>query len=661
VTVTEPDSLAIDFNLSPVNCFEGTDGIAIAEVSGGTAPYEYRWNDDAAQIIQTASNLSPGEYILTVTDANGCELSTSTIIEQPEAPITATIEQTYTSCFNENNSELSIFVEGGTGEYTYLWSSGQAGDVATNLSTQIYEVTVTDENGCEAVFESEQVEEYPEFDIVINYSVPTCNGFEDGAAGANVRTGGAGETATDYMYEWNRGTPNPDRRYLLENIQGGVTYSVTVTDEQGCVGIQSSPLQQPDPINIELSSAPVICNGDNTGSISVQSINGGNLGYQLQWSANTGNATTRDVTDLPIGIYELTVQDTLGCIGFARVEVTEPEPLAAAFRVRDNSCFDGADGQLTATISGGIPSYELLWSTNARTSTIEELTAGTYTLTVTDANACELALPVNVGQPEQIELTLTPGVIDCAGGRDGEFEVAALGGTPPYRYSLDDKNYTSNSTFLGLTAGDYEVFVRDNNNCLQRGTTFLDDPVPFEVYIFPEEDFIEVEEGNELQLFANAENNTGVVQYSWTPSYADSSLTCTDCFNPSVNPKATIYYELYGVDELGCEATDRIQIRIAKFRTMIVPTGFTPDGDLLNDQLRTHGTAGTQVLHFRVFDRWGELVFEAADYEVNDDTIGWNGNFRGQPMPSGLYVWVAEVEYEDGLTEVFKGSTQLLR
>ncbi|MEM1326494.1 MAG: proprotein convertase P-domain-containing protein [Bacteroidota bacterium] len=658
VTVTEPDSLNIAFDLSPVNCFSGTDGVATALVTGGTSPYQYVWSDDSTQITQTASNLAPGDYTLSITDGNGCQLTAATTIEQPEAPITATLEQSYISCFGENDSELSIFAEGGTGDtYTYLWSNGQTDDIATSLSTEVYQVTVTDENGCEAVFESDPVVEYPEYSININFSVPTCNGFADGQAGASVRTGGSGSNDDDYLFEWNTGQTGN----FINEIQGGRTYTVTVTDDQGCVGVESRPLPQPDPIVIELTSEPVLCHGDNSGSVSVQSINGGNLGYQLEWSANAGSATTLEVTDLPVGTYQVTVQDTLGCVGFANIDITQPEPLAATFQVRDNSCFNGADGQLTATVSGGIPTYELLWSTDARTSTIEKLTSGTYTLTVTDANACELITPVNVGQPVQIELTLTPGEIDCAGGRDGEFMVEAVGGTAPYRYSLDDKNFTSNSTFLGLMAGEYEVFVRDNNNCLQRGTTFLEDPEPFEVFIFPEVDFIEVEEGNELQLFANAENNTGVVDYVWTPSYVDSSLTCTECFNPTVNPKATIYYELYGIDELGCEATDRIQVRIAKFRTMIVPTGFTPDGDLLNDQLRTHGTAGTQVLHFRVFDRWGELVYEATDFGVNDETMGWNGNFRGQPMPAGVYVWVAEVEYEDGLTEVFKGSTQLLR
>ncbi|MEM9884654.1 MAG: proprotein convertase P-domain-containing protein [Bacteroidota bacterium] len=655
IIITEPGPLSLDFEVTNINCFGGMDGTADVTVGGGSSPYTYEWNDANNQNTRLATDLLEGNYTLIVTDANGCEIRGEVDIIQPSNPISANIEQTFTSCFGESNSELTAMAAGGTGvDYAYLWSNGQTTEVATNLATEKYGLTITDERGCTASFESPSVTQHPSFDININFDIPTCNGFEDGQAGASVRSGGTG---LGYQYRWSSGQDS----IFITGVRGGLTYTLTVTDDQGCTGIESRPLPQPEPIRVRLDSSDVICFGENSGTVSITEVTGGNLGYQYQWSANARNATTRNVQDLAVGLYEVTVTDTLGCLGFASVEVVQPPLLAANFEVKDNSCFDGFDGRIRTSVSGGIPSYNLLWSTDERTSTIEGLTSGTYTLTVTDDNGCELIMPVDVGQPTPIELELTAGEITCAGGRDGDFSVLASGGTAPYTYSLDDKSYTSNATFLGLRAGNYDVFVQDRNGCTQSGTADLFDPPAFEVYIFPQLDFLEVEFGNELQLFANAENNSGPVEYVWTPSYPDSTLSCSECFNPTVNPESTIYYELYGIDEAGCEATDRIQIRIAKFRTLRIPTGFTPDGDLLNDLLMTHGTAGTKVLNFQVFDRWGELLYQANDFQVNDPNVGWDGNFRSEKMPPGVYVWLAEVEYEDGVIEVFRGSTQLIR
>jgi len=652
VTITEPEALSLEFFATAVTCFDGMDGTSTAIVTGGISPYSYQWNDVDNQTSQIADSLAVGTYTLMVTDANNCTVAKEVEIGQPANPISATFEQTFTSCFGENDGVLEVIAEGGSGiNYTYLWSNGQAGSEANNLSTETYTVTITDQNMCSQTFESPKIEEHPEFVINMNFDIPTCNGFEDGTAGATVREGGTG---SGYQFKWNTG----EEGFLLRNIQGGTTYSITVTDDQGCQGTESRPLPQPDQIIIALESTDVICFGEGSGSASITEVSGGNMGYSFLW--NTG-ANTRAIDSLSTGTYSVTVTDTLGCLGFASIDVTQPTALETSFDVKDNSCFDGADGRITASIKGGIPTYQLLWSTDEKTSTINSLTSGTYVLTVTDNNGCESITPVNVEQPEPIDIEVEPGEITCAGGRDGDFTVMASGGTNPYTYSLDNKSFTSNTTFLGLSAGNYDVYVKDRNGCIQVTDTDLFDPPPFEVFIFPQEDFVEIEFGNEIQLFANANNNSGIVEYVWTTSYPDSTLTCTECADPFVNPEATIYYELYGIDEAGCEATDRIQIRVAKFRKTRVPTGFTPNGDLLNDKLMVHGTADTKVLTFQVFDRWGELLYEARDFDVNDESIGWDGNFRSKEMPVGVYVWFAEVEYLDGMKEVLKGSTQLIR
>lgn len=657
VAVEEPAALSIDLQLNPVNCFGGADGTATALVDGGTAPYSYRWSDPESQTTQTALRLGGGDFNVTITDAQNCTAQQTFTILQPTAPLTARISQTFTSCFGLRESQAQVAVSGGTGpNYTYTWSNGQTTALATNLDTIIYTVTVTDERGCKETFSSSKIKEHPEYNININFNIPSCFGETNGAAGATVRTGGTG---TGYRYLWN--TDPVQITPLIENIVGGRSYTVTVTDDQGCVGVRSSPLPQPDPIMVSLSSTDVTCNGGNDGTTSITSISGGNQGYRFVWDAKTGNSTEANVNNLQAGTYQITVTDTLGCFTTAQVEVIQPTAVTVEFTVKDNTCNGGANGAINAKVTGGIPSYSLRWSTSDVTSKVDGLSAGTYTLTVTDANQCEFIQAADVGQPDLIQINVETGDITCAGGRDGELTILASGGTSPFTYSLDGKSFTTNPRFIGRKAGEYTLYVKDSNGCQKSMTTELVDPPAFSVFIFPTTDVLEINFGESVQLFANANNQMGKVAYSWSASFADSTLSCLDCFNPMVTPTTTTYYELLGTDESGCEARDDIQIRVRKTRTVLVPTGFTPNGDAVNNNLIVHGSSSTTVKLFRVYDRYGELVFENEQLLINDPMSGWDGTFRGKEMPAGVYVWYAEVEYEDGMKEALKGSTLLIR
>jgi gliding motility-associated-like protein len=121
------------------------------------------------------------------------------------------------------------------------------------------------------------------------------------------------------------------------------------------------------------------------------------------------------------------------------------------------------------------------------------------------------------------------------------------------------------------------------------------------------------------------------------------------------------YFEAYVLDSLGCRAEDQVLISIERPRKVFVPTAFSPNGDLTNDLLLVHGQKTSKALTFRVYDRWGEMVYEAKDFDFNDPNTGWDGTFRGEAMDPGVYVWVLEVQYVDGVTELYKGNTTLIR
>jgi gliding motility-associated-like protein len=166
--------------------------------------------------------------------------------------------------------------------------------------------------------------------------------------------------------------------------------------------------------------------------------------------------------------------------------------------------------------------------------------------------------------------------------------------------------------------------------------------------------------GQVVTLDPSIIGENGSVTFDWTPK--DSTvLSCFTCRNPTVTVDNQTNIGLVVTDENGCTAEDFITVAVRRNRSVLVPTGFTPNGDGMNERLLVHGVAGTKVLLFRVYDRWGELIHESGDFEVNDPTNGWDGNFRNKMMSSGVYIWYLEVEYIDGVEEAFQGSTTLIR
>jgi gliding motility-associated-like protein len=310
--------------------------------------------------------------------------------------------------------------------------------------------------------------------------------------------------------------------------------------------------------------------------------------------------------------------------------------------------------------SGQAP-FEYSWSSGEVSQNLTDVPAGTYTLVITDASRCQNEFTATVNEPEALNASLAVENISCAGGQDGRIGVTASGGVPAYSYSLNGEDFKSGTAFIGLTAGDYQVQIRDGNGCLtnQLPATIIE-PAPLVVDLGEN---INVEYGDTLILDSLlVSGGTGpTFSYQWTPG--DSSiLSCTNCLNPMVMVSEQTSFKLLVRDENGCVADDIITIFVNKNNPVMVPTGFTPNGDGKNDLLHVHGKEnGTYIRVFRIFDRWGELLFEDLDFDLNDRNRGWDGNFRGEPMNSGVYLGQIEVEYPDGMREVISGSTTLIR
>ena len=214
------------------------------------------------------------------------------------------------------------------------------------------------------------------------------------------------------------------------------------------------------------------------------------------------------------------------------------------------------------------------------------------------------------------------------------------------------------SAFIALRAGEYRVSVIDANGCtFPTMTVSVEEPEP--IIIDLGEDRI-IQYGDTARIIPQISGTYPIVRYQWSP--ADSSwVGCFDCPNVQVFPDYQRDLYLTVTDANGCTAEEWVRIVVRKDFPIQVPTGFTPNNDGQNDRLTVHGLPGIEIIWFRVFDRWGEQVFENAEFETNDPAAGWDGRFRDRQLNSGVYLWQLEARLPDGRRELFQGQTTLIR
>ena len=659
-TLTEPPILnATITQVKNIKCKGDANGSATPSVLGGTSftgnfRYIYKWNDPQQQDVVTAVNLPVGTYTVSVTDANGCMDTANVTITEPATAVQAFPVQTKLSCYNGSTGEARVNATGGGGNYSYKWSNLQNTQSIIGLSRQFYTVTVTDVNGCRAI-DSVAIQTYDSIAANIAIIQPRCNNTATGSLELTTITGGAGNNnLNNYFYRWNSSPAQTTAQ--AAGLSGGRTYSVSVTDTEGCSNTFSKFLGQPGPILLSAFSKPVSCFGGTDGQALITAI-GTNNSFTYRWN-DAANQTTQQATQLKAGRFSVTITDSTGCKRDTVVDVTQPSRLKIDSKtITDNKCVGDTLGRVSLTVAGGIPRYNILWSNGDTSNTIKSIRSGVYIVTISDANACKLFDTIIVKSPPVLEADVFTTPVKCFGDRNGSITIDAFGGTQPFYYSLNGKDFNGISQIVGLKAGNFDVFVKDANNCIWFDNKTVVTPLRFFVEATPD---VTINLGDKTQLFANTTNNRGQVTLTWKQPY-DSTLSCLKCPNPVAYPMSTILYVVNGVDSAGCRAADSVKVTVVKPRSVLVPTGFTPNEDAINDKLIVHGRTGTIIKVFRIYDRWGELLYEASEFKINDENAGWDGKFRGKEMNTGKYVWYVEAQYIDSATEIFKGHTTLIR
>lgn len=463
-----------------VTCNGVCDGSVTFSVSGGTPNIGVQWFDlpgnNPVGLGGTLLGLCPGTYYAIATDANGCTIQSNNYLVTEPLPLSVTVDTVGTACGTNCNGMAIANVLGGTPVYTYQWFDaitalpiGQTGSTATSLCAGSYYVMVTDANGCQIQSVTVIILTNTIVDGTMIATNVDCNGFCDG--GVDLTPNGG---AIPYTYVWFdqvSGLPIGQSTQDANGLCAG-DYYVVITDANLCSSVPLPvSITEPTAITAALNSTNIQCNGQCTGNITAV-VGGGVPPYTLAWvNSVTGfpiGQTGLTASNLCAGSYELQITDANGCLHTSNpVVITEPTPIAGTLTSTNIACNSQCNALATYAIGGGTIPYTFTWSSSANTSSVEtNLCAGTYAVSVTDANGCTLGPTMFIiTEPVPFSATVIDGNVSCFGTCDGVVSVNALGGTGPYSYQWNDPGFQTTPVASGLCAGSFDVTIQDANNC----------------------------------------------------------------------------------------------------------------------------------------------------------------------------------------------------
>jgi len=619
ITLNQPAALSLSpIVITNVSCFGGENGSANVSVTGGTPPYEYLWNSPNGGTTEFVNTLPAGTWIVLVSDANGCQANTSVTISQPQNITMQVDEIENVLCFNGNNGSVSISVTGGSFPYTYQWDDPASSESqhVYNLPAGEYHVTITDANFCE--FTQSISITQPDSIILIPQIQHVSCGNTPGSVNVNV-TGGT----TPYEYIWNTGSELP----VISGLAAG-TYTLSLTDAHSCTAEASYRIETTGTNQVNINqTASIHCFGDTTASL-LGFMPEGAAPFEFQWS--TGDSEN-EIANLGAGEYFLTITDSWGCTGESSRIVTQPEQLLYAVVTTPVLCYGQSTGTASLNISGGVPPYLAVWENGHVGFSITGLSAGSYTVSVSDSYNCQHIADFEISQPANplsMVLNITP--ISCYQDEDGEINAVAQGGTPPYTYYWFAGNHFYNtSTIRFLPQGVYNITITDSHSCSIDSLLFLPQPRPLDASFTT----------HDPSCVGNYDGAIYVAVTGGTTPYVFE----TNGLTYEESPVDSLYQGTYSVvirDAHDCTfELNGITLTDTYADCLIIPNAFTPNGDGVNDEWILGNIHLYPKAYYKIINRWGQVIYESMANESS-----WDGTCNSQPVPAGPYMYVINVQ-----------------
>jgi gliding motility-associated-like protein len=646
-TISQPTDITIAETHTNLNCFGDANGTITLTPSGGTGPsYTYSWNPNVTTTNQ-AGLLTAGTYTITVTDQNSCPKTIAVTLTQPAQPLSMNIQSNNISCFGLNNGSITVTPSGGTAGYTYTWNPNvSTTNSASSLSPNTYSFTVTDANAC--TITSSVIISQPNQPLTFNQTQSNLTCFHSSNGVATLNTNGG---TFPYGYVWSPSVSTIDS---ATGLAAG-TYNVTATDNNGCTNSASFTITEPTLLVVTETHVNVLCNGNATGSVTINA-SGATPGYTYTWNPNVSNLNS--ASNLTAGTYNVTVSDANNCSASVASVVTEPTLLTLTATPTAVLCNGGNTGTISAVGNGGTPTYTYTATNgsgilNSANGQFNNLIAGTYTLVVTDQNACTATTTTTtVTEPAGMTVLVDTFSALCYHHADGRLVVSVTGGVQGYNFTLSNGATNTTGIFNNLAAGSYTVLIADANGCTKTDSGVITEPDSVLVDVTPNP--VEVKLGNDLQLNATT-NQSGSVVYDWSPKFG---LSCYDCPDPVFSGVYTQPYVVLVTNQYGCVGTFAFTATVVPNYDIFIPNAFTPNSDGVNDFWQLFGNMNAiKQVEVAVFNRWGEKVFES-----NDIYYKWDGTYKGEPAYPGVYTYIARFVWINNHSDAhYKGSITLLK
>jgi len=646
VTVAVGPSLNVTVVPANTSCNGVNNGTITLTPTNGNSPYQYSLNGGPAQTTNVFNNLVPGNYTVTVTDANGCVASNLPAVINAGAGLTASIIQTNVDCNGNTNGSIMVNVNvPATPPYQYSLDNITfvPGNVFNGLAAGNYTVYFRDNLGCTGT-QNVTITQPAALAANISTQPVICNGQSNGIINVSV-TGGV----EPYQYSLNGTAWQSSSTF---NVAAG-TYTIYVKDNNGCIRTQSNIIiSQPPVLTLTTAMQSATCNGGSDGTI-IAAASGGSPGFQ--YSIDGINFQASNVFNVTAGNYTVTVKDVNNCSTTTNTTVGLSNNLTFT-KGNDTTICEGTSAQLYLTSNA----TQYLWTPATALSNpsianpVAKPTITTqYTVTAT-LGACSTNGTITVN--------VNPAPI-ANGGPDGDIcfgqdaQLTASGGTS-YQWSpityLSNPSISNPQVIKPNQSIQYSLQVSDANGCksLVPDVVNVNVTPPIKIIVSPKDSV--VAEGDQIQLTASSV----ATNYNWSnPSTLSSAVIANPVATMPLGSIGNIYtYTVTGSTSAGCLGTATITLKVYTGPDIYVVNGFTPNGDGKNDKFVPFPVGIRQLTYFRVFNRWGQLLFSTTT--LNE---GWDGTFAGKEQPSGVYVWIVQGVTKNDKLISKKGTVALIR
>lgn len=447
----------------PETC-DGSNNASLNISATGATSYSID-NGENWQANGNFTNISGGYKHLLAKNSEGKIIADSVVfVEYGTALYNQSLTYVQPECYGETgNLALS-----GIGTSSFVWeNSNTTLTERTNLSAGNYAVTITNST-CQRSFATTIAEKEQ---IIVSETIDNlvCNGDNSGRISLAVSGG-----TSPYSYTWDNDTESA----TIENLAAG-EYSCTVSDRNSCTATNSYTVSQPEILSAQANPIDITCHGANNGAISL-TVNGGTPQYTYHWNDNNAEAHR---TNLPVGSYSITITDNHNCSTTATASISQPTALSVNGNATNISCYGKNNGAISISVSGGTEPYNYLWNGQTAEANQTNLSAGEYSLVVTDANTCTAAFSATITEPDELVAIPNIAPITCAGANDAILSASATGGTGTYAQYFWFRAENPNSPvcvqpqYQNVAAGNYLLVVKDSHNCTDTVPVAVEDAV----------------------------------------------------------------------------------------------------------------------------------------------------------------------------------------